>query len=150
MPVHGQEHLHGDAPRAVSQFDIEHIIPFSRSLDNSFANKTLSDVRENRDIKQNRTPFEAYSGDETKWHAILFRAKRFRSSSAHAKLRSSSNKSWTAISRRGCSKTRGICRGLLPEILDFFTADKSTRAGKAARAGRPRSDYRLSPRRMGA
>ncbi len=70
-----------------SQFDIEHIIPFSRSLDNSFINKTLCDVRENRDIKQNRTPREAYATNETKWQDMIGRVKRFRGSAAHAKLR---------------------------------------------------------------
>jgi len=44
------------------QFDIEHIIPYDRSLDNSFTNKTLCDVRENREVKRNRTPYETYHG----------------------------------------------------------------------------------------
>jgi CRISPR-associated endonuclease Csn1 len=69
------------------QFDIEHIVPFSRSLDNSFINKTLCDVKENRDVKQNRTPYEAYSAHETKWQEIISRLKRFRGTAAHAKLR---------------------------------------------------------------
>lgn len=69
------------------QFDIEHIVPFSRSLDNSFHNKTLCDVKENRDVKQNRTPYEAYSAHETKWQEIIARLKRFRGLAAHAKLR---------------------------------------------------------------
>jgi len=69
------------------QFDIEHIVPFSRSLDNSFINKTLCDVKENRDVKQNRTPYEAYSAHETKWQEIIARVKRFRGLAAHAKLR---------------------------------------------------------------
>ena len=34
-----------------SQYDIEHIIPFSRSLDNSFANLTLCYHEENRAVK---------------------------------------------------------------------------------------------------
>lgn len=70
-----------------SQFDIEHIIPFSRSLDNSFLNKTLCHHEENRAVKQNRTPYEAYSCNETRWQDILGRVKRFRGSAAHAKLR---------------------------------------------------------------
>jgi CRISPR-associated endonuclease Csn1 len=70
-----------------SQFDIEHIIPFSRSLDNSFLNKTLCYHEENRDVKKNQTPYEAYSGDETKWQGILARIRRFRGSAGHAKLR---------------------------------------------------------------
>jgi CRISPR-associated endonuclease Csn1 len=70
-----------------SQFDIEHIIPFSRSLDNSFANKTLCHHEENRNVKQNRTPHEAYAGDEKRWQEIIGRVSRFRGSAAIAKLR---------------------------------------------------------------
>jgi len=69
------------------QFDVEHIIPFSRSLDNSFLNKTLCYHEENRNVKQNRTPFEAYGGDEQRWHEILQRVRRFRGSAAESKLR---------------------------------------------------------------
>ena len=50
-----------------NRFDIEHTIPFSRSLDDSFNNKTLCEATENRNVKKNRTPYEAYSGDEKKW-----------------------------------------------------------------------------------
>ncbi len=39
------------------EFQVEHIIPFSRSLDDSFANKTLCDADFNRK-KGNRTPWE--------------------------------------------------------------------------------------------
>jgi len=58
------------------QFDVEHIIPRSRSLDDSFANKTLCDVEFNRSVKQNRTPFEALGGS-AEWSDVLARAKRF-------------------------------------------------------------------------
>ncbi|MFQ5872894.1 MAG: type II CRISPR RNA-guided endonuclease Cas9 [Dehalococcoidia bacterium] len=59
------------------QFDIEHIIPHSRCLDNSFYNKTLCDVTENRN-KHNRTPFEAYGSNIEKWKEILQRVKKFK------------------------------------------------------------------------
>ena len=69
------------------QFDIEHIIPFSRSLDDSFTNKTLCDIAENRDHKRNRTPFEAYAAEPDKWNAILGRVGRFRSNAREEKVR---------------------------------------------------------------
>ena len=59
------------------QFDIEHIIPFSLSMDNSFLNLTLCDVAENRSVKGNKTPFQAYSGDSAKREEILNRVKSF-------------------------------------------------------------------------
>jgi CRISPR-associated endonuclease Csn1 len=64
--------LLGSEPR----FDIEHIIPYHRSLDDSFVNKTLCEVAENRTVKKNRTPFEAY-GWTDRWEDILERVKAF-------------------------------------------------------------------------
>jgi CRISPR-associated endonuclease Csn1 len=69
------------------EFDVEHIIPFSRSLDDSFTNKTLCEIKENRDHKGNRTPHEAYAGQPDKWLEILARVRRFRGSAAEGKLR---------------------------------------------------------------
>jgi len=60
-----------------AQFDIEHIIPFSVSMDNSFMNLTLCHVAENREVKGNRTPHQAYGGDEAKYGQILNRVKGF-------------------------------------------------------------------------
>ena len=65
--------LFGDHP----QFDVEHIIPLDRCLDNSFLNKTLCDARENRDKKHNRTPYEAYYGT-AKWDEIVSRVSQFK------------------------------------------------------------------------
>lgn len=71
----GWDHLFGPTP----QVDVEHIIPYSRSLDNSFTNKTLCFTRENREVKRNRTPFEAYGGTP-RYEAILDRVRRFKAS----------------------------------------------------------------------
>lgn len=72
----------GDNP----QFDIEHIIPFDRSLDDSFLNKTLCDAVENRKVKKNRTPFEAYHGS-ARWDEIVVRLSDFKSDVKFQKLR---------------------------------------------------------------
>lgn len=73
--------LLGKNPR----FDIEHIIPRSRSMDNSFLNKTLCLHEENRNVKKNRTPYEAYHGT-TKYDEILGRVSRFTGKLAKRKL----------------------------------------------------------------
>ncbi|HOL19268.1 MAG TPA: type II CRISPR RNA-guided endonuclease Cas9 [Candidatus Hydrogenedens sp.] len=70
-----------------SQFDIEHIIPLSRCLDNSFKNKTLCYHEENRNRKHNRTPFEVYGTNETQWDEILRRVEKFNSRYVAEKLR---------------------------------------------------------------
>lgn len=57
------------------QVEIEHILPFKRTLDNSPANKTVS-LREANRVKGNRSPHEAFhaSADGFDWDAIMLRA----------------------------------------------------------------------------
>jgi CRISPR-associated endonuclease Csn1 len=62
-----------------ADIEVEHILPFSRSLDNSFANKVLAHRQCNRD-KRNRTPFEAFghfSDGKYAWVEIIGRAGHF-------------------------------------------------------------------------
>lgn len=70
-----------------ANIDVAHIWPMSKTLDNTYANKTLSDADENRHEMRNRTAFEAYGGDEARWEAILERVKRFKGRLGDAKLR---------------------------------------------------------------
>ncbi len=59
------------------KFQIEHLIPFSRSLDNSLHNKVIASVDANR-YKGNRTPYEAFheSKDGYDWSEIQSRVKK--------------------------------------------------------------------------
>ncbi len=59
------------------EVDIEHIIPYSRSLDDSYMNKTLCMAEENRLVKRNRTPWEAYGNDSDRWQAMLQAIRKF-------------------------------------------------------------------------
>jgi len=61
--------LFGDAP----VFEVEHILPYSRTLDNGYMNKTLCHTDANRE-KGKRTPKEAFSG--SRYDEILQRAKK--------------------------------------------------------------------------
>jgi CRISPR-associated endonuclease Csn1 len=74
--------LFGDHP----QFDIEHIIPFDRSLDDSYMNKTLCYAEENRKVKHSKSPYEAYHGT-VKWGEIIERVKSFAGDARDEKLR---------------------------------------------------------------
>lgn len=58
-----------------AEVEIEHILPFARTLDNSPANMTVSLRRANR-YKGNRSPEEAFSGsaDGYDWQGIVSRA----------------------------------------------------------------------------
>lgn len=55
------------------EVQIEHIHPWSRSLNDSFANKTLCWADENRK-KGDKTPFEFYGNDDVNWSIIKERA----------------------------------------------------------------------------
>ena len=66
-------------------FDIEHIVPFSRSFDDSFANKTLCYADENRHVKKNMTPYECYGENKDKWTQILERVRKFKGQAARRK-----------------------------------------------------------------
>jgi CRISPR-associated endonuclease Csn1 len=70
---------------STSPLDIEHIIPFSISFDDSFANKTICWAEENRNIKKNRAPAQAYSPENLK--PILKRVANFKGEYASEKLR---------------------------------------------------------------
>ncbi len=50
--------------------DIDHILPFSRTLDDSAANKVVCLAAANRD-KRNLTPYERWHTDEARWSRIL-------------------------------------------------------------------------------
>ena len=49
--------------------DIDHILPYSRTLDDSFANRTLCLKEANRE-KRDQTPYEAWGSDPERWAKI--------------------------------------------------------------------------------
>jgi CRISPR-associated endonuclease Csn1 len=61
--------------------DVDHILPFSRTLDDSFSNRTLCLKEANRQ-KTNKTPWEVW-GDTPQWDAITANLKKL-----------SANKAW--------------------------------------------------------
>ncbi len=93
------------------EFEVEHIIPFSRSLDNSFANKTLCHTSENK-TKGNRTPAEAYTGE--KYEQIIQRVKlNFKGKLARHKLErflSTEKEFLTSFSNRQLNDTRYVAK----------------------------------------
>lgn len=60
-PIDLERLLHDD-----NAYQVDHIIPFSRSGNDSLANKALVTTAENQE-KGNRTPYEWLGGNETRW-----------------------------------------------------------------------------------
>ncbi len=67
-PIEFRQLFNGDV-------DVEHIIPYSVSLDNSFQNKTLCFSHENRNVKKRQTPHAAY-GHTSRWPQMLARVEK--------------------------------------------------------------------------
>lgn len=59
-----------------ADIEIEHIIPYSRCLDDSFMNKTLCERELNLE-KNNQTPFEYFSGQPQQWSEFCRRISHF-------------------------------------------------------------------------
>jgi len=60
-----------------AQVEIDHILPFKKSLDDSYMNKVLCFVSENR-AKGDRTPKDVWGGDENKWLQITQAISRWK------------------------------------------------------------------------
>lgn len=75
-----------DALFGTGDFDVEHIFPHSRSLDNTLANKTLCH-RETNIEKGNRSPFEAWGHLPDRWDEICRRVKGMKAMPEHKKRR---------------------------------------------------------------
>ena len=84
-PFTGKAFGMNDLISAEPQLDVEHIIPYSRSLDNSYTNKTLCFNDENRHVKKNGTPFEVYSSTD-RWDEMIERVRHFQGKTAKRKL----------------------------------------------------------------
>lgn len=56
------------------QVEIEHILPFSKTLDDSVNNKTIAFRTENK-LKGNRSPYDAFKDNSEKYDAILQRVQ---------------------------------------------------------------------------
>lgn len=57
------------------QFQVEHILPYDRSLDDSYMNLTLCEAHHNIHVKRNQTPFEAYGSTPETYEQILQRSR---------------------------------------------------------------------------
>jgi len=65
-----------DAELFSANIEIDHILPYSQSLDDSYMNKVICRTRENR-MKGQRTPIDAFGSDEDKWQQISGRLKHW-------------------------------------------------------------------------
>lgn len=84
-PYTGKPISFGDLFGPAPKFDVEHIIPFSRCLDDSYLNKTLCCAEFNRNRKKNRAPGEIFDESGKEWNDVLVRLKKLKGDAARIK-----------------------------------------------------------------
>lgn len=120
-----QTALFGENP----EFQIEHILPYDRSLDDSFMNKTLCHVHENIHVKRNQTPYETYGHNPGKFDELKQRVNKT------AMTYWKKQKFWQKeintdkIIERELNDTRYICREVI-KYLKHICKDVSGTRGK--------------------
>lgn len=93
-------------------YEIDHIIPFSRSFDDSLSNKVLVLGVENQ-RKSNRTPYEYFGSDEERWNRFEVWVKgsylnyKKKSNLLKKKLSDEEQREWKA---RNLQDTKYICK----------------------------------------
>jgi len=112
--------------------EIDHILPHSRSFDDSINNKVLTFASENQQ-KRNQTPYEYLDGknDSLRWRMLITNAARFKDAKKRRLLKIDYDPSAeNAFKERNLSDTRYIARFILNYIkqnLEFDIDDDKER-----------------------
>jgi CRISPR-associated endonuclease Csn1 len=109
------------------EVDVEHIIPWSRCFDNSYANKTLCFRTEN-ERKGNRTPYEAYHGT-AQYDQILERVQGCQLRKKLHKFRLKDLKSLDDFASQQLNDTRYAAR-LMQRYLKYICTDVTVSKGQ--------------------
>lgn len=120
--------------------DIDHIIPYSRSLDDSLANRVLCLASENRQ-KKNLIPFEYFGKDGEKWNTFVGRINAIKSLPKPKKnrllKRKFDDKDMEGFKERNINDTRYISRFVKNWVENNleFAGDKEKRQKVFVRSG---------------
>lgn len=104
--------------------DVEHIIPYTLCLDDSFKNKTLCMAHENRLVKKNRTPLQAYGGTP-KYEEILQRLRNMKGMPLGKRKRfEMDHVNFDEFASRQLNDTRYICRQVKDYLMQLVGRDR--------------------------
>ena len=113
-----------------SEVEIEHILPYSRTLDDSYINKTLCMSSENK-TKGNQTPYEAYHADYERYQTMLAGVRKFKPPFGYKKWNKFRQKdiSLDAFIERQLNDTRYISREVL-SYMEPLVGKKNVQSGR--------------------
>jgi CRISPR-associated endonuclease Csn1 len=95
-----------------NKFQIEHIVPYSVSLNDSLSNKTICEAKRNQE-KGDRTPYQFFKSDAKGWEVAKERAKKIFAKKNYQKYKrfiSKTNPDLDDFISRQLNDTRYICR----------------------------------------
>ncbi len=118
---------------AMNQFQIEHIVPYVRSIDDSFNNLTLCEAETNRK-KGNKTPYEAF-GSRPEWEEMVNRIDKLVGvGSKHKKnlFKSQLPPDVDKFVSRQLNETRWICRATAQYLRPVCTEVEVTKGAATA------------------
>jgi CRISPR-associated endonuclease Csn1 len=121
----------GNLFKTENQYQVDHILPWSRFGDDSFNNKTLCTAKANQE-KKGRTPYEWYSNDKTEdeWETYEGRVKDLISLKGF-KRRNYTIKDAASVQEkfrsRNLNDTRWTCRLLAECLKQLYPRDKRER-----------------------
>ncbi|HSW62574.1 MAG TPA: type II CRISPR RNA-guided endonuclease Cas9, partial [Dissulfurispiraceae bacterium] len=108
-------------------FHIEHILPYDRSLDDSYMNKTLCEAGENIHVKKSQTPYEAYSHDLQRFEQILERVNKSKMPYAKRRRFWQQEIDLDKQIERELNDTRYICAEVARYLMQLGIAVRGTR-----------------------
>jgi len=117
----------------LENYQIDHILPYSRSFNDSFTNKVLVTATENQN-KRNMTPFEYFGNDTEKWNEFEARVNTINDFKKRKNLLTTNfNEREAEMTEANLNDTRTICTKfaqLLDEYLDFETYTRTSKSGE--------------------
>lgn len=105
----------------IKKYEVDHIIPYSRSFNDSFSNKMLVRIEDNQ-VKKNRTPFEYIGDNEETWNRFVGCVNAYVEDSVKRRNMVTKAKDSDEWMSRNLNDTRYISRvvtGLIRENLRF-------------------------------
>ncbi len=115
--------------------DVDHILPLSRSWDDSMNNKVLCLASENRN-KGNKTPYEYIGGNANRWQALEKFASHLKQAKRNRLLRKDfDEKAAEEFRERNLNDTRYIARYLRNYIIDNLNMGEDNKNRVKVRSG---------------
>lgn len=114
---------------------VDHILPFSKSLNDSYNNKVLVIADENQN-KGNRTPYEFFGANEARWNAFVARVKTLRNREKQRNLLKEhiSEEEQKEFIERNLNDTRYMSKFLLNLFQKYLLLSESGQYKKQVRS----------------